>query len=247
MNIITDYTHSAKGLCLFFYRLADKVISAVCHARIVRFESGKIRNCSIARCFYLLLVALALAIPVDARSLTPVEGLETLRRSFDGIQDFSAEITQEKQLSIMKKKMVMQGEVRFRKPDLFFMDIAPPYSSKVLLKDTVLQQRLGAGAELQRIALPPEQGLSRWFASIYKPVKTVPDGMTVRASQAGGLTTVMIRPVKGGQLRELIIVMQEDGAINRLSIEERNGDKTVITFRKIRKNIGLTDADFRLE
>jgi len=54
--------------------------------------------------------------PAQARSLTPVEGLEALRRSFAGLQDFTAELTQEKQLSIMKKKLVMQGMIRFKKP-----------------------------------------------------------------------------------------------------------------------------------
>jgi len=52
--------------------------------------------------------------PAQARSLTPVEGLEALRRSFAGLQDFTAELTQEKQLSIMKKKLVMQGMIRFK-------------------------------------------------------------------------------------------------------------------------------------
>ncbi|QOX79242.1 outer membrane lipoprotein carrier protein LolA [Trichlorobacter lovleyi] len=196
-----------------------------------------------------LLVCLLLTatLKAEARSLTPVEGLEALRRSFNSLQDFTAELTQEKQLSIMKKKLVMQGQIRFKKPDRFYMELVPPYSSKVLLKDTVLQQRLGSQGELQRIVLPPEQGLSRWFATLAKPVTTVPEGMEVRAEQGAGQTTVLIRPAKGGQLKELTIVLQDDGTVRRLVLEERAGDKTVMTFRKTRKNVGLTEADFRLE
>lgn len=138
------------------------------------------------------------ALPVQARSLTPVEGLEALRRSFSNLQDFTADLTQEKQLSIMKKKLVMQGQIRFKKPDRFYMELVPPYSSKVLLKDTVLQQRLGNQGELQRIVLPPEQGLSRWFATLSKPVTAVPEGMEVRADQSGAQTSITIRPAKGG-------------------------------------------------
>ena len=148
-----------------------------------------------------LLLACALvlpALPVQARVLSPVEGLETLRRSFGAMQDFTAELTQEKQLSIMKKKLVMQGQIRFKKPDRFFMEFAAPYSSRVLLKDTVLLQRLGVQGELQRIVLPPEQGLSRWFTTLSKPVTAVPEGMEVRAEQNGAQTSVVIRPAKGG-------------------------------------------------
>ena len=195
----------------------------------------------------LVILMVMAAFPVQARSLTPVEGLEALRLSFSGMQDFTAEVKQEKQLSIMKKKLIMQGMIRFKKPDRFFMELVPPYSSKVLLKDTVLQQRLGIQGELQRIVLPPDQGLSRWFATLAKPFTAVPEGMEVRAEQTGTLTTVVIRPAKGGQLKELTVVLQDDGTVRKLVLEERAGDKTTMTFRKTRKNIGLTDADFHLE
>jgi len=194
-----------------------------------------------------VLLMLTAALPVQARSLSPVEGLEALRRSFGTMQDFTADLTQEKQLSIMKKKLVMQGQIRFKKPDRFYMELVPPYSSKVLLKDTVLLQRLGNQGELQRIVLPPEQGLSRWFATLAKPITAVPEGMEVRAEQTGSQTSVTIRPAKGGQLKELTIVLHDDGTVRKLVLEERAGDKTVMTFRKTRKNVGLTDADFRLE
>jgi len=194
-----------------------------------------------------VLLMLTAALQAEARSLTPVEGLEALRRSFGTMQDFTADLTQEKQLSIMKKKLVMQGQIRFKKPDRFYMELVPPYSSKVLLKDTVLLQRLGNQGELQRIVLPPEQGLSRWFATLAKPITAVPEGMEVRAEQTGSQTSVTIRPAKGGQLKELTVVLHDDGTVRKLVLEERAGDKTVMTFRKTRKNVGLTDADFRLE
>lgn len=193
------------------------------------------------------LLMLTGALKAEARSLTPIEGLEALRRSFGTMQDFTADLTQEKQLSIMKKKLVMQGQIRFKKPDRFYMELVPPYSSKVLLKDTVLLQRLGNQGELQRIVLPPEQGLSRWFATLAKPITAVPEGMEVRAEQTNSQTSVTIRPAKGGQLKELTVVLHDDGTVRKLVLEERAGDKTVMTFRKTRKNVGLSDADFRLE
>jgi len=194
-----------------------------------------------------VLLMLTAALKAEARSLTAVEGLEALRRSFSTMQDFTADLTQEKQLSIMKKKLVMQGLIRFKKPDRFYMELVPPYSSKVLLKDTVLLQRLGTQGELQRIVLPPEQGLSRWFATLAKPITAVPEGMEVRAEQTNSQTSVTIRPAKGGQLKELTVVLHDDGTVRKLVLEERAGDKTVMTFRKTRKNVGLSDADFRLE
>jgi len=196
---------------------------------------------------WLIVIFVMTSQSAQARSLTPLEGLEALRRSFAGLQDFTAELTQEKQLSIMKKKLVMQGTIKFKKPDRFMMVLDPPYSGTVLLKDTVLEQRLGTNGERQRIVLPPEQGLGRWIGAVAKPVTSVPEGMEVQAEQVSGLTNVLIRPAKGGQLKELTIVLQQDGTVRRLELLERAGDRTVMTFRKTRKNVGLSDADFRME
>jgi outer membrane lipoprotein carrier protein len=127
------------------------------------------------------------------------------------------------------------------------MVLDPPYSGVVLLKDTVLEQRLGNSGERQRIVLPPEQGLGRWIDAVAKPVTSVPEGTEVQAEQVGSLTNVLIRPAKGGQVKELTIVLQQDGTVRRLELLERAGDRTVMTFRKTRKNVGLSDSDFRME
>lgn len=187
------------------------------------------------------------ALPALARPIAPVEGLEALRRALQGLQDFSAEITQEKQLAIMKKKLVMQGQVRFRKPDLFLMDLQPPYAGRIVLRDTRLEQRIGRDGELMRIVLPAEQGLTRWLATLARPVTAVPAGMTVRADLQGQLYTVTIAPGGAGQLKEVTVQFQEDGQLRKLMLEERNSDRSVLTFRSMRRNSGLRESDFSME
>ncbi|HEY6009179.1 MAG TPA: outer membrane lipoprotein carrier protein LolA, partial [Geobacteraceae bacterium] len=93
-------------------------------------SAGRCFLCSLA----LVLAALLSAAPAHARSIAPVEGLEALRRVFAPVNDFSAEIIQEKQLALLKRKLVMQGRVRFRKPDLFLMELDPPYASRLVLR-----------------------------------------------------------------------------------------------------------------
>lgn len=192
----------------------------------------------------MLLCCVSLA---QARSLAPLEGLEALRKAFSGITDFTAEITQEKRLSLMKRTMTMTGTVRFRKPDLFYLEIAPPYASRMLLRDSTIEQVMGNGTERNRIELPPEQGLKRWFSKISVPVSTLPEGMAVQADLTGQVYTVTISPQGKGQIKELIVTFQEDGTVKRLVIGERNGDRAVMTFRKVRRNVGLTEKDFRLD
>jgi len=192
-----------------------------------------------------VLLVLAFLSPVHARQIPPLEGLEALRKAFTGTSDFTAEMTQEKRLSLMKRTLTMKGTVRFRKPDLFFMEILSPYSSRLLLRDTVIEQ-IADNGDRNRIILPPDQGLKQWFAKLSAPVTAIPEGLKVLADKSGPTYTVTIMPPGKGQVKELVIVFQEDGVINRLVIGEQNGDRAVMTFRKMRRNTGLTEKDFKL-
>jgi len=184
---------------------------------------------------------------VNARQIPPLEGLEALRKGFAGIADFSADITQEKRLSLMKRNMNMNGTVRFRKPDQFFMAINPPYKSRMVLKDSTIELAGGPEGKRNRIVLPPEQGLGRWFSKLAAPVTTLPDGVSIQADLSNSLYTLTITPQGKGQVKELIISFLADGTIRRLTILEQNGDRATMTFKNLRRNIGLTDREFRLE
>jgi len=197
--------------------------------------------------FPILAVLLSTAPSAGAASLTPVEGLELLRRAFAGVDDFSAGITQEKQLALMKKKMTARGEVRFKKPNMFYMELYPPYSSRVLLKDTTLTLKLSNDGERQQVTLPSEQGLGRWFKFLNQPVTSIPEGFDIRADKRGNSVILRISPRNNGALRELELTFQETGRLQKLVIEENNRDSTVITFNRMKRNTGLTDQDFRLE
>lgn len=48
-------------------------------------------------------------------------------------------------------------------------------------------------------------------------------------------------------MKELRLTFLENGNLSRLVIEEQNRDRTVLNFRSMHKNVGLTEKDFRLE
>jgi len=193
------------------------------------------------------LLLIAAACPCSARQIPAVEGLEALRRAFSGMTDFTADISQEKRLSLMKRALTMNGTVRFRKPDLFYLELNPPYASRMVLQDTTIEQVMGTSGERSRVVLPPEQGLKQWFSRLAAPVTALPEGVGVQADASGSLYTVIITPRAKGQVRELVITFQGDGTIRKLVIVERNGDRATMTFKKVRRNVGLTDRDFLLE
>jgi outer membrane lipoprotein carrier protein len=196
---------------------------------------------------FLLLALMLNSSPCSARTISPVEGVEAFRLGFAGISDFTADITQEKQLFLMKRTMVMKGSIRFKKPDLFFMEINPPFSGRMLLRDNIIEQAAGRDKSPTRIVLPPEQGLKQWFLKLASPVTSLPDGVEVQADLTNSVYTLTIAPQGKGQIKNISIVFVADGTIRRLIINERNGDRAVMTLKKLRRNIGLTERDFLLE
>lgn len=182
-----------------------------------------------------------------AEPLAPREGLELLRKALVGIDDFSAAIIQEKHLALMRKTLVSRGEVRFRKPDSFAMELVPPHASTMILKDSVLSMQVPGESVPQRILLPPEQGLRRWFALLARPVHTLPEGFDITAERQGGLISLRLVPRRPGAMKSLSIQFTDNGILKKLVVEENNRDRTSISFLGMKKNRGLTDRDFQVK
>jgi outer membrane lipoprotein carrier protein len=190
------------------------------------------------------LLSAAHAAPSGNKAL---EALETLRHGFSGMNDFTADIVQEKQMAMLKRKMISKGVVRFKKPGTFYMELLPPYACRLLLRDNVIAMRLPDQGASDRIVLPPEESLDKWFAFLAKPVTKLPEGLEMRAEHQGGNWTLQLYPKGKGGVKELAINFDGEGRIKRLTIGERNGDSTVIKFANLRRNVGLKDKDLALD
>jgi outer membrane lipoprotein carrier protein len=194
----------------------------------------------------LLLVA-TLVPSAHAAGDPALEALETLRRGFAGVTDFTADITQEKQLALMKQRMVSKGVVRFKKPGSFFMELYSPHASKVLLKDNVMTMRVVDQDVTNKVVLPPEEGLKKWFAYLAKPITALPQGVDVKAERHGNLWNMHLFPKGKGSVQKLTLTFDSEGKISKMVVDERNKDRTTLLFSKLRRNIGLQDSDFRVD
>jgi outer membrane lipoprotein carrier protein len=195
----------------------------------------------------MLLFLLLLAAAARASGRLELEAMETLRRGFAGSSDFTAEITQEKRLSLMKQTLVSKGQVRFKKPGTFFMELYPPHASMLLLRDNVMLMRLPEQGVTDRIVLPPDESLTKWLDYLAKPILSLPEGLDVKAERRGKLWTLQIFPQGKGGVQQLTLNFDQEGTVSRIVIAERNHDRTTLIFSKMRRNVGLQDKDFRLE
>jgi outer membrane lipoprotein carrier protein len=127
------------------------------------------------------------------------------------------------------------------------MEVYSPYASRLLLKDNILTMYLPTEGIRQKTVLSPEEGLRHWFSLIDRPLTRLPAGLELHAERHGDTVTLRIIPAYKKGVKEIRITLYNDGRPRRIAIEEQNQDRTVITFRKVRKNVGLSDKDFRIE
>jgi outer membrane lipoprotein carrier protein len=195
----------------------------------------------------IVLLLILLPLTGSASDDLALEAMEVLRRGFSVSSDFTAQIRQEKKLALMQRTLVSRGFVRFKKPDLFFMEMYPPHASKLLLKDNLMTMRLVEQGITNHVALPPEQSLKKWFDYLARPVQAIPEGMEVKAQRRGKLWTLQISPRSPGAVQQLTLNFDQEGKLSRLGIEERNHDRTTLIFSNLRRNVGLQDKDFQLD
>jgi len=235
----------AKPVLLFFSDMSP--INTKRLYVFLRGLRGSISLCGIIYLAIALQMILLASIPSLAAAIPPLEGLELARKGFSGVTDFTAEITQEKQIALMKKTMKSSGYVRFKRPDLFYMEVYSPYPSRLLLKDNVMTMVLPADGIKQTNVLPKGEGLLHWFMLLDRPLTRLPDGVEVQADRHGDILTLSITPKEKKGVRDIRVTLLDDGRPRKIIIEEQNLDRTVINFRRVLKNVGLTMDNFRME
>jgi outer membrane lipoprotein carrier protein len=89
--------------------------------------------------------------------------------------------------------------------------------------------------------------LKQWFSKLAAPVTSLPNGVAIQADLTNSVYTLTIASQGKGQVKDISIIFLADGTIKRLVINEQNGDKSTMTLKKVRRNVGLVERDFRLE
>ncbi|MGB9627780.1 MAG: hypothetical protein ACPL6D_03890, partial [Thermodesulfobacteriota bacterium] len=75
--------------------------------------------------FHTLISLLLILLPIPAFSLNEGEVVQRLRESREKIKDFSADLFQEKKISLLREKIFSRGRIRFKYPDRVFIEFFP--------------------------------------------------------------------------------------------------------------------------
>ncbi|MBM4276890.1 MAG: outer membrane lipoprotein carrier protein LolA [Deltaproteobacteria bacterium] len=200
--------------------------------------------------FILLIFVLFLFLPfasIEAQPLTVDEVVQRIRESREKIKDFSADLLQEKKISLLKEKAISKGRIRFKKPDRISIEFFHPETSQMVydgktfllyFKEEKMAERyqVQGNPVVEKYLLfskdPFQEKLAQW--------RIVEDRETVLALE-------VFPKVKDPLfVKTRMWISKKDWIITGMEMVEKNGDTTTLRYSNMRVNMGLADSDFEI-
>jgi outer membrane lipoprotein carrier protein len=200
--------------------------------------------------FILLIFVFSFFLPfasIEAQTLTVDEVVQRIRESREKTKDFSADLLQEKKISLLKEKVISKGRIRFKKPDKISIEFFHPETSQMVYdgKTFLLYFKEEKMAERYQVQgnpvvekyllfskVPFQEKLAQW--------RIVEDRETVLALE-------ILPKVKDPLfVKTRMWISKKDWIITGMEMVERNGDTTTLRYSNMRVNMGLADSDFEI-
>jgi outer membrane lipoprotein carrier protein len=200
--------------------------------------------------FILLIFVFSFFLPfasIEAQTLTVDEVVQRIRESREKTKDFSADLLQEKKISLLKEKVISKGRIRFKKPDKISIEFFHPETSQMVydgktfllyFKEEKMAERyqVQGNPVVEKYLLfskdPFQEKLAQW--------RIVEDRETVLALE-------ILPKVKDALfVKTRMWISKKDWIITGMEMVEKNGDTTTLRYSNMRVNMGLADSDFEI-
>ncbi len=180
-----------------------------------------------------------------APAVEPV--LARLEEQFAGLRSVSSDFVQEKHLSLFREPVVLKGAMAIRDDGAFAWHVREPLRYSMLIQEGRLRQWDGETDKIQEIAVrsnPVFQTvmtqLRRWFSGQFGELRT----NYAAAIASTNPLSLRFTPQDASRkvIAGIVVVLRNDTRyIQRVTIEETSGDRTIITFTNTVLN-GTLDA-----
>jgi len=199
-------------------------------------------------CFILL--CFLVVFPLSAKSTQPIsadEAVQRLRESQEKTKDFSADLYQEKKLSLLKEKIVSRGRIRFKKPDKVSIELFHPESSQMVFDGKILLLYYKEEKMAERYSLRSHPIVERYLLFSKDPFQEKFAEWKITEDRESFLVMEITPKMKNPLfIKTRLRVSKKDWMVTGMEMIERNGDMTSIRYSNMRVNTGLTDSDFEI-
>jgi outer membrane lipoprotein-sorting protein len=181
--------------------------------------------------------------------------LNDLGKKVSGFKTLKTDFTQEKEMALFTNKIMLSGRIYLEKPNKIAWHVDKPLRYSVLITDKMIRQWDEDTNQVQEISLTKNpifqnvlNQLTVWFSGEYGSLL---ESNTVRLLGHDPLVIECV-PRNGNMAKKVIksitITFRQDQTyLQRLRIEELNGDVTTIHFSNTLLNVPLDDSNFEVK
>ena len=197
----------------------------------------------------LILISLLLAsAPImGAQQMGVDEVVQRLKESREKTKDFSADLLQEKKLSLLKEKVVSRGRIRFKKPKQFFIEFFHPESSQMSFDGKTFLLYFKEEKMAERYQVHANPVVEKYLLFSKDPFQEKLAEWKIAEDRESVLIMEILPKVKEGLfVKTRLWISKKDWTVVAMEMVERNGDTTFFRYSNMRVNTGLTDSDFQI-
>lgn len=181
--------------------------------------------------------------------------LERLGRDMAGFRTLKTEFVQEKHLAVFKNAVVLRGRIIIAKPDRIAWHVDAPVKYSVVISGSSVRQWDEDSDRVQEISLAKNlilknalQQLTVWFSGSYASLVKDYDIAVMETSPYAFRFTPRKKAVASRVVKEIRVEFRNDHRyLRKISILERGGDSTDITFTDTLFDAPLEANDFEVK
>jgi outer membrane lipoprotein carrier protein len=198
--------------------------------------------------FFIFTLSLFLSIlPVEAQTLNVDEVVKRIRESREKTKDFSADLLQEKKVSLLREKVVSKGRIRFKKPDRISIEFFHPETSHMVYDGKTFFLYFKEEKMAERYQVQGNPVVEKYLLFSKDPFQEKLAQWRILEDRESILVLEILPKVKDPLfVKTKLWISKKDWIITGMEMVEKNGDTTTLRYSNMRVNSGLLDSDFEI-
>ena len=196
---------------------------------------------------FFFVLSLSFSVPltsVEAQPLSVDEVVRRIREVREKMNDFTADLVQEKRISLFKEKVISRGRVRFKKPDKFFIEFFPPESSQMVFDGKTVLLYFKEEKMAERYHIKGNPLTEKYLIVLKDPFQEKLAQWRIVEEKEFSLAIEILPKLKDPLfVKTKMWISKRDWIMTGMEMVERNGDTTTLQYSNIRINTGLSDSD----
>ncbi len=164
------------------------------------------------------------------------------------VDDFTADLIQEKRISLLEKDIISHGVIAFKRPDKVLIELFDPDPCLMVVDGNSLWLYFKRERVAQRYHVGNNPMLKRYLMILDNPLRGE-WGEYTSIRREGGFVVLDVTPGEAEAIFSKITlwVSNKSWLIKKLALYEKSGDLTTLSYENIRLNTGIPDSHFKVD